>query len=62
MGRDTFHQIRFLKPIQPSLEHFQGWGIHNFSGNLFQCLTTIIVKNLFLIPDVTLSLIIKIWF
>jgi len=19
-------------PIQPDLEHFQGWGIHNFSG------------------------------
>ena len=21
-------------PIQPGLEHFQGWGIHSFSGQL----------------------------
>jgi len=22
-------------PIQPGLEHLQGWGIHNLSGSLF---------------------------
>ena len=38
-------------PIQPCLEHFQGWGIHNFLGNLFQCLTTFTVNNFFLISN-----------
>ncbi|KAK4808149.1 hypothetical protein QYF61_000129 [Mycteria americana] len=42
-------------PIQPGLEHFQGWGIHNFSGNLFQCLTALIVKNFFLISNLNLT-------
>ena len=32
-------------PIQPGLEHLQGWGIHTLSGQLFQHLTTLIVKN-----------------
>ena len=32
-------------PIQPGLEHLQGWGIHSLSGQLFQHLTTLIVKN-----------------
>jgi len=32
-------------PIQPGLEHLQGWGIHSLSGQLFQLLTTPIVKN-----------------
>ena len=27
-------------PIQPGLEHLQGWGIHSLSGQLFQDLTT----------------------
>ena len=31
--------------IQPGLEHLQGWGIHNLSEQLFQHLTTLIVKN-----------------
>ncbi|KAK4815950.1 hypothetical protein QYF61_010444 [Mycteria americana] len=35
-------------PIQPDLECFQGWGLHYPLGNLFQCLTTLIVKNFFL--------------
>ena len=32
-------------PIQPGLEHLQGWGIHNLSEQLFQHLTALIVKN-----------------
>lgn len=28
-------------PIQPSLEHLQGWGIHNFSRHLCQGLSTL---------------------
>jgi len=34
-------------PIQPGLEHLQGWGIHNLSGQLFQHLTTLIVNKEF---------------
>jgi len=32
-------------PIQPGLECLQGWGIHSLSGQLFQHLTTLIIKN-----------------
>ena len=32
-------------PIQPGLEHLQRRGIHNLSGQLFQRLTTLLVKN-----------------
>ena len=32
-------------PIQSDLEHLQGWGIHNLSGQLFQYLTNLFVKN-----------------
>jgi len=33
-------------PVQPDLEHLQGWGSSTTSlGNLFQCLTILIVKN-----------------
>ena len=28
-------------PIQPGLEHFQGWGIHSFFGQQCQCLTAL---------------------
>jgi len=34
--------------IQPGLECLQGWGIHNLFGNLFQCVTTLCVKNFLL--------------
>lgn len=27
--------------IQPNFEYLQGWRLHNHSGNLFQCLTTL---------------------
>jgi len=33
-------------PIQPGLEHPHGRGIHSLSGQLFQRLTTLLVKNL----------------
>ena len=32
-------------PIQPGLEHLQGRGIHSLSGQLFQHLTALSVKN-----------------
>ena len=35
-------------PIQPSLDCLQGMVIHTLSCNLFQCLTTLTVKNFFL--------------
>ena len=41
-------------PIQPGLEHLQGWGIHSLSGQLFQHLTTLIVKNFPLISKLKL--------
>ena len=40
--------------IQPGLEHLQGWGIHSLSGQLFQHLSTLIVKNFPLISNVNL--------
>ncbi|KAK4819077.1 hypothetical protein QYF61_025310 [Mycteria americana] len=41
-------------PIQPGLEHFQGWGITAALGNLLQCLTTLTVKNFFLVSNLNL--------
>ena len=32
-------------PIQPGLEHLQGWAIHSFSGQQCQYLTILLVKN-----------------
>ena len=40
--------------IQPGLECFQGWGIHTSLGNLFQCVTTLWVKNFLLIANLNL--------
>lgn len=31
-GRDIFHYTSAPGPIQPGLEHFQGWGSHSFYG------------------------------
>jgi len=48
-------------PIQPGLEHLQGQGIHSLSGQLFQHLTTLIVKNFPLTSNLNLpSLILDI--
>ena len=41
-------------PIQPGLEHLQGWGIHSLSGQLFQHLTPLSVKNFPLISNLNL--------
>jgi len=41
-------------PIQPGLEHLQGWGIHSLSGQLFQHLTALIVKNFPLTSNLSL--------
>jgi len=38
-------------PIQPGLEHLQVWAIHSPSGQLFQHLTILIVKNFPLTPN-----------
>jgi len=40
--------------VQPALECLQGWGTHTSLHNLFQCLTTLIVKNFFLISYLNL--------
>ena len=39
--------------IQPGLECLQGWGIHSLLG-LFQCVTTLCVKNFLLISNLNL--------
>lgn len=41
LSQDEFAQ----SSIHPGLAHFQGWDIHDFSGNLFQCFTILIVKQ-----------------
>ena len=40
-------------PVHPDCEHFHWWGIHNFSEK--PLLTTLIVNNFFLIPNLNLS-------
>jgi len=40
-GQDYYPLDQFPQdPIQLGLEHLQEWGIHNFSGQPVQCLTT----------------------
>ena len=53
MGRDTFHHTRLLKnPSNPVLN--TSTASTTSLGNLFQCLTTLIVKNVFLISNLNL--------
>ena len=40
--------------IQPGLQCLPGWGIHASLGNLFQCVTTLCMKNFFLISNLNL--------
>ena len=40
--------------IQPGLECLQGWGIHSLLGQPIQCITTLWVKNFFLISNLNL--------
>jgi len=37
--------------IQPGLECLQGWGIHSLLGQPVQCVTTLCVKNFFLVSN-----------
>ena len=41
-------------PIQPGLEHCQGWGTHSCSGQPVQRLTSLTVKSFFLISNLNL--------
>jgi len=53
-GHLQFHQVN-QSPIQPDLECLQGWDInHPTLGNMFQCCTTLIIKNFFLISSLNL--------
>jgi len=42
--------------IQPGLDSLQGWGIHSLHGQPVQCVTTLWVKNFFLIPNLNLPI------
>jgi len=55
MGRDTFHQTRLLRaPSNPALNTSREGAATTSQGNLFQCLTTLLVKNFFLIANLNL--------
>lgn len=41
MDRDIFYWMVLLKASSDVTSHI--WGIHNLSGNQFQCLTTLII-------------------
>jgi len=56
MGRDTFHQTRLLKaPPSLALNTSREGAATTPLDNLFPCLTTLIVKNFFLISLLNLS-------
>ena len=61
MGRDTFQQTKLLKaPPNLALNTSREGESTASLGNLCQCLTTIMVKNFFLIPKLNLpSFILK---
>jgi len=52
--RDTHSSLRCSEPVQPDLGCLQGWGTATYLGNLCQCLTTLIVKNVFLRSNLNL--------
>jgi len=55
MGRDTFHQTRLLRaPSNPALNTAREGAATASVGNLFQCFTTLMVKNFFLISNLDL--------
>jgi len=55
MGRDTFHYARLLKASSKLDMNTAKDGASTVSlGNLFQCLTTLIVKNFFLRSNLNL--------
>ena len=55
MGRDTFHQTRLLKaPANLALNTAREGAATASLGSLCQCLTTLMVKNFFLISNLDL--------
>ena len=52
-GHLQLHQAA-QSPVQPDLQCLKGWASTTSLGNLFQCLTTLSVKNLFLISNLNL--------
>ena len=53
MGRDTFHYTRLLKvPFNLALNASRQGTSTASLGNLFQCLTTLIVKTLFITSNI----------
>ena len=55
MGRDTFHQTTLLKALSSlALNTAREGAVTASLGNLCQCLTTLMVKNFFLISNVNL--------
>jgi len=55
MGRDPFHQTRLLRvPSNLALNTAREGASTASLGNLGQCLTTLMVKNFFLISDLNL--------
>ena len=55
MGKDTFHKIRLLKaPPNMTLNTTNNGASTTSLGNLFHCLATLIIKNIFLISKSTL--------
>ena len=56
MGRDTFHYTRLLKaPSNLTLSTSRERASTSTLGNLFQCLTTLTIKNFFLTSNLNLS-------
>jgi len=54
MGKDTFHYTRLLKAPSSLALNTREWTSTASLGNLFQCLTTLIVKNFSLIANLDL--------
>jgi len=55
MGRDIFNKIRLPRALSYLTLNVSGYGASTTSlGNLFQCLTSFIVKNVFLISSLYL--------
>jgi len=56
MGRDSFHQTKFLKPPSTMVLNTAREGVATASlDNLGQCLTILTVKNFFLLSNLNLS-------
>ena len=54
MYRDIYSSIRCSEPLQPNLGCLQGQAPTTSLGNRHQCLTTLIIKNFFLISNLHL--------